>query len=373
MIQESRSLEVALGARSYPIHIGAGLIERADELLAPHIPLRRTVIVTDENLALTRHPLQLVAALERGGIAARTCVLPAGEATKSWRFLEQVVDELLSYGMERRSTVVALGGGVIGDLVGFAAAITLRGLDFVQVPTTLLSQVDSAVGGKTGINTGHGKNLVGAFHQPRAVVIDTAVLDGLPVRELRAGYAEIAKYGVIRDADGLFAWLEANGAVVLAGDPAARAEAIRRSLEVKAAIVAADEHETSGERALLNFGHTFAHAYEALAGYDGGLLHGEAVAVGMVKAMALSVSLGHCDAADLARLRAHLAGLGLPTRIAEVSNREFPVDDLLAAMGRDKKVEASRIRFVLSRGIGKAFTSAEVPEEAVRTVLAQDV
>ena len=373
MSQDGSTLEVALGARSYPIHIGAGLIERAGELLAPHIPLRRTVIVTDENLAPTRHPLQLVAALERAGIAARTYVLPAGEAAKSWRFLEQVVAELLSFGMERRSTVVALGGGVIGDLVGFAAAITLRGIDFVQVPTTLLAQVDSAVGGKTGINTGHGKNLVGAFHQPRAVMIDTAVLDGLPLRELRAGYAEIAKYGVIRDAGGFFTWLEANGAAVLEGDRSARAEAIRRSLEIKAAIVAADEHETSGERALLNFGHTFGHAYEALADYDGSLLHGEAVAVGMVKAMALSAALGHCDAAHLERLRVHLAGLGLPTRVAEVSNRAFAVDDLLVAMGRDKKVEASRIRFVLARRIGEAFTSTDVPEEAVRTVLAEDV
>ena len=373
MTEVHSTLDVALGERSYPIHIGAGLIDRADELLAPCIPLRRTVIITDENLARTQHPVHLVAALERAGIASRTYVLPVGEATKSFRFLEQVVDEFLSFGMERRSTVIALGGGVIGDLVGFAAAATLRGIDFIQVPTTLLAQVDSAVGGKTGINTRQGKNLVGAFHQPRAVLIDTAVLDGLPARELRAGYAEVAKYGVIRDAGDLFTWLEANGAAVLAGDPAARAEAVRRSLEVKAAIVAADEHETTGERALLNFGHTFAHAYEALADYDGSLLHGEAVAVGMVKAMALSVRLGHCAPVDLERLRSHLDGLGLPTRVAEVSNRDFPVDDLLAAMGRDKKVEAARIRFVLARRIGEAFTSADVPPETVRTVLAEDV
>ena len=222
-------------------------------------------------------------------------------------------------------------------------------------------------------NTRRGKNLVGAFYQPRAVLIDTSVLDGLPSRELRAGYAEVAKYGVIRDANGFFGWLEEHGGAVLRGDPAARAEAIRRSLEIKAAIVAADERETSGERALLNFGHTFAHAYEALAGYDGSLLHGEAVAVGMVKAMALSRELGHCTERDVDRLRAHLAGQGLPTRLAEVSNRDFPPEELLLAMGRDKKVEASRIRFVLARRIGEAFTSADVPAETLRAILANDV
>jgi 3-dehydroquinate synthase len=364
-----QELHVALGERSYPIYVGAGLIDRADELLAPLMRLQRTVVVTDENLARTDHPLRLVAALERAGIASRILVLPTGEATKSWRFLEQMVDEILAFGVERRSIIIALGGGVIGDLVGFAAAVTLRGIDFIQIPTTLLAQVDSAVGGKTGINSRHGKNLVGAFHQPKTVLIDTGVLDGLPLRELRAGYAEVAKYGVIRDAGNFFGWLEGNGAAVLAGDPSARAEAILRSLEIKAAIVAADERETSGERAILNFGHTFAHAYEALAGYDGGVLHGEAVAVGMVQAMTLSTRLGHCGANDLGRLRDHLAGLGLPTRLAEVSNRPFPPEELLAAMGRDKKVEDSRLTFVLARRIGDAFASAEVPTEIVRAIL----
>ena len=369
---EDATLQVALGDRSYPIAIGAGLIGQADELLAPMVPLRRTMIVTDENLVATGHPERLAGALARAGVASATLVLPAGEATKCWARLEQVVEAFLEFGVERRSVVVALGGGVIGDLVGFAAAATLRGIDFIQIPTTLLSQVDSAVGGKTGINSPRGKNLIGAFHQPKAVLIDTEVLDGLPLRELRAGYAEVAKYGLIRDADGFFPWLERHGAAVLAGDPAARAEAIRRSLEVKAAIVAADERETSGERALLNFGHTFAHAYEALAGYDGGVLHGEAVAIGMVKALRLSVRLGHCAAADLDRARAHLAGLGLPTRIAEVSNRPFPADQLLAAMAKDKKVESGRLRFVLVRRIGEAFTSGEVPKEAVLATLAED-
>ena len=366
-------LRLDLGERSYAITIGAGLLDRAGELLAPLVPLRRTVIVTDENLARTRHPARLAAALEGAGVTSRQIVLPPGEATKSWRQLEALVDDLLAHGVERRSTVVALGGGVIGDLAGFAASTILRGIDFIQIPTTLLAQVDSAVGGKTGINSAHGKNLIGAFHQPRAVLIDTAVLDDLPLRELRAGYAEVVKYGFIRDADGFFAWLEEHGAALLAGDAGIRAEAVRRSLETKAVIVAEDERETTGLRALLNFGHTFAHAYEALAGYDGGLLHGEAVALGMVNAFALSARLGHCPPGDLERARAHLDGLGLPTRPAQVSNRRFDVDQLLAAMGRDKKVENAKLRFVLAHRIGAAFTSGDVPEAAVRAVLAQDV
>ena len=366
------TLQVALGERSYPITIGAGLLDRADQLLAPLVPLRRTMIVTDENLAGTPHLGRLQAALVRADIASRVLVLPAGEATKSWRQLEHVTEAILGFGVERRSVVVALGGGVIGDLVGFAAAVTLRGIDFVQIPTTLLAQVDSAVGGKTGINSPHGKNLVGAFHQPRAVLIDTSVLDGLPERELKAGYAEVAKYGLIRDADDFFGWLERHGAAVLAGEPVARAEAIRRSLEIKAAIVTEDERETTGTRALLNYGHTFGHAYEALAGYDGGLLHGEAVAIGMVKALRLSVRLGLCPSDDLVRARRHLADLGLPVRIAEVSNREFPAERLLAAMAKDKKVEGAKLRFVLLRRIGDAFTSAEVPTEAVLATLAED-
>jgi 3-dehydroquinate synthase len=364
-------LRVGLAERSYDIAIGERLLDRAGELLAQAIPLRRTVIVTDENLARTPHPDRLGAGLERAGIASRRIVLPAGEGSKSWPVLERLVDDLLGHGLERRSCLMALGGGVIGDLVGFAAAITLRGVPYVQIPTTLLSQVDSAVGGKTGINTRHGKNLVGAFHQPEAVLIDISVLDDLPVRELKAGYAEIVKYGFIKDA-GFFAWLEEHGRAVLAGDPQARAHAIRRSLEIKAAVVAADERETTGERALLNFGHTFAHAYEALAGYDGGLLHGEAVSVGMVDAFTLSARLGLCGPDDAARAKAHLGHLGLPTRIGEVSNRPFPVDELLLAMGRDKKVENARLRFVLAHGIGQAFTSADVPEAAVRAVLAGD-
>lgn len=364
-------LRIELGRRSYDVSIGRNVLERAGELLAPLLPLRRVVVVTDANLARTPHPDRLAAGLARAGIAARRVVLAAGEATKSWAALAELVDDLLEGGIERRSCLIALGGGVIGDLVGFAAAITLRGIDYVQVPTTLLAQVDSAVGGKTGINSRHGKNLVGAFHQPRAVLIDTGVLDDLPLRELKAGYAEVVKYGFIKD-PAFFAWLEANGPAVLAREPAALAHAIRRSLEIKAAVVAADERETSGERALLNLGHTFGHAYEALAGYDGGLLHGEAVSVGMVRAFALSARLGHCPETDAARARDHLRRLGLPTRLKEVSNRAFPVEALLAAMGRDKKVEQGLLKLVLVRRIGEAFTTAEVPEAELRAVLAED-
>lgn len=362
MTEVHSTLDVALGERSYPIHIGAGLIDRADELLAPCIPLRRTVIITDENLARTQHPVHLVAALERAGIASRTYVLPVGEATKSFRFLEQVVDEFLSFGMERRSTVIALGGGVIGDLVGFAAAATLRGIDFIQVPTTLLAQVDSAVGGKTGINTRQGKNLVGAFHPPRAVIADTATLRTLPPRELRAGFAEVIKYGAIIDAPFLD-WLEAHADALLAGDDALLAEAIARSCRHKAAITERDPFE-HGERALLNFGHTFGHAIETEQGY-GGLNHGEAVAVGMVLAARLSSARGLADAADGERLRGLLQRFELP---AELPAGLDPAA-LVARMRLDKKAQGSGLRFVLWDGAGKARVVADVDEAAVQAVL----
>ena len=365
------AVHVGLGDRAYDVLIGPGLIDGAGGLIAPLLKRRRVAVVTD-SIVGDYHGERLAVALEKGGVAVDTITVPAGEESKSFAGLESLSAQLLALKLDRGDLIVAFGGGVVGDLAGLAAAIYKRGIDFIQIPTTLLAQVDSSVGGKTAIDTPAGKNLIGAFHQPKAVLIDTEVLDGLPLRELRAGYAEVAKYGLIRDADGFFPWLERHGAAVLSGDPAARAEAIRRSLEVKAAIVAADERETSGERALLNFGHTFGHAYEALAGYDGGVLHGEAVSIGMVKALRLSVRLGHCPSADLERARAHLAGLGLPTRIAEVSNRPFPADQLLAAMAKDKKVESGRLRFVLVRGIGEAFTSGEVPKEAVLATLAED-
>ena len=360
MSQDGSTLEVALGARSYPIHIGAGLIERAGELLAPHIPLRRTVIVTDENLAPTRHPLQLVAALERAGIAARTYVLPAGEAAKSWRFLEQVVAELLSFGMERRSTVVALGGGVIGDLVGFAAAITLRGIDFVQVPTTLLAQVDSSVGGKTAINHPLGKNMIGAFYQPARVICDLGTLRSLPPRELSAGLAEVIKYGPIADM-AFLDWIEAHLPALRACDSSALAHAVQRSCEIKAWVVGQDERE-SGLRAILNFGHTFGHAIEAGQGY-GAWLHGEAVGCGMVLAAALSAELGLVPADFVARLTRLIERAGLPTRAPRMAPERW-----LELMRVDKKAEAGQIRFVVIEAPGRAGLRA-APDETVLRVI----
>lgn len=366
------SLRVRLGERGYDIHIGPGLLDRAGEILAPHLRLPRAVLVTDRHLAETEHPDRLEAALAQAGISARRVVLPPGEATKSLVRLGELLDDLLAHGAERGTTLIAMGGGVVGDLAGFAAAVLLRGIDYVQVPTTLLAQVDSAVGGKTGVNSRHGKNLVGSFHQPRAVLIDTTTLATLPGRELRAGYAEVVKYGLIRDA-AFFDWLEANGGRVLAGDPAVQAEAIRRSLAAKAAIVAADERETGTLRALLNFGHTFAHAYEALAGYGAGLLHGEAVSLGMVKALRLSRRLDLCPGQDVERTVRHLRALGLPTRLADLPDLpRFATDDLLAAMGRDKKVQGARLRFVLARRIGGAFVGGDVPEAALREILESD-
>ena len=362
------SVRVALADRSYDIHIASGLLDRAGELVRPVLRGRDVVVVTDRNLAGTSHPQRLAAALARADIRSRLVILPAGEATKSLTQLGWLLDDLLAHGAERRLTLMALGGGVIGDLVGFAAAVLLRGVDFIQLPTTLLAQVDSAVGGKTGINSRHGKNLIGAFHQPRLVLIDTDVLGDLPQRELKAGYAEIVKYAFIRDRH-FFDWLESFSAAVIEGDAAARQQAIRRSLEIKAEIVAADERETSGQRALLNLGHTFAHAYEALAGYGSELLHGEAVSFGMMQAFALAERMGRCPATDCARASRHLASLGLPVSPRDVTGRPFDGDALLAAMGRDKKVENAKLRFVLPLGIGHAAIADDVPAELVRAVL----
>jgi 3-dehydroquinate synthase len=362
-------LRVALGERGYDIHIGPGEIDRAGERLAGRIGA--AFVVTDEHLARSGHLERLEASLRLAGIRAPSIVLPPGETSKSFAVLERLLDELIAAGADRGATVVALGGGVIGDLAGFAAAVLLRGVAHVQVPTTLLAQVDSAVGGKTGINSRLGKNLIGAFHQPRMVLIDTGVLDTLPARELRAGYAEVVKYGLIDD-PGFFDWLEANGARLLAGETDARAFAVRRSLEAKARIVTEDERETSGRRALLNLGHTFAHAFEALAGYDGRLLHGEAVALGLVKAFALSARQGLCPPEDVERVRAHLAAAGLPVRLEEIHPGGFAVEEVIAAMARDKKAESGRVRFVLVRGIGRAFAGAGADPEALRAVLAED-
>jgi 3-dehydroquinate synthase len=365
-VSAATRLRVELAERSYDIVVGNGLLARAGAEIAA-LGGREPVIVTDANLARTEHLARLEAGLAAAALRPRRIVLPAGEATKSAAQLEGLLDQLLELGVERGTTVVAFGGGVIGDLAGFAAAILLRGVPYVQVPTSLLAQVDSAVGGKTGINARQGKNLIGAFHQPRLVLADTDVLATLPPRELRAGYAEVVKYGLI-DQPQFFAWLEDHGAALLAGDAAAQQHAIVTSCTAKAAIVAADERE-SDRRALLNLGHTFAHAYEALAGYGEALLHGEAVALGMLQAFALSARLGLCPPADLARLRAHLAAVGLPTEPCAIRPGGFETAAMLAAMGRDKKVAAGRMRFVLVRGIGAAFVSDQVPAEALRDVL----
>jgi 3-dehydroquinate synthase len=362
---------VALGARAYDIHIGRGLIGRAGELMAPVMRQKRAFVVTDANVA-THYLGPLATALAQAGIKTDHVIVPAGEGSKSFAQLARVIDAMLAARCERKTMIVALGGGVIGDLAGFAASILLRGVDFVQIPTTLLSQVDSSVGGKTGINTPAGKNLVGTFHQPRLVLADTDTLTTLPRRELLAGYAEVAKYGLLGDA-AFFAWLEANAATALTlsgADQTALVHAIAASCKAKAKIVAEDETET-GVRALLNLGHTFGHALEAEMGYGAALLHGEAVAIGMVLAFALSARLGLCPAADAARVRAHLAGVGLPVAPPRIGpSGPITPETLIAHMALDKKVKDGAITFILARGIGQAFITADVPAAALRETLA---
>jgi 3-dehydroquinate synthase len=361
-------LRVELGARSYDIVVGSGLLAHAGQELAKVVRRPEVIIVTDSNLAAAGHLDILQRSLDGAAIGSRRVVLPPGEATKSMAQLGELLSGLLDLGAERSTTIVACGGGVIGDLAGFAAAVVLRGIDYVQVPTTLLAQVDSAIGGKTGINTRHGKNLIGAFHQPRLVLADTAVLASLSARELGAGYAEVVKYGLI-DRPDFFAWLEEHGAKVLAGQPAAQQYAIVESCRAKAAVVATDERE-SGARGLLNLGHTFAHALEVTCGYGGELLHGEAVALGMVLAFNLSVRLGLCPEADALRVRGHLAAAGLPTTLRAVRSQGFAARPLVAAMGHDKKTQAGRPRFVLTRGIGRAFTGVEVETAELEALFA---
>ncbi len=348
------TVDVGLGDRAYPIHIGGGLLADAGRLIAPLGGQARLAVVTDANVAALHLPA-LTASLSAAGYGVEPIVLSPGEASKDWRTLEMVTERLLALGVERGDCIVALGGGVIGDLTGFAAAILRRGARFVQIPTTLLAQVDSSVGGKTAINAAAGKNLVGAFHQPALVLIDPALLGTLPDRELRAGYAEVVKYGLIGDA-AFFDWCEANVAALLARDPAVLAHAIAASCRAKAATVAADERETSGARALLNLGHTFGHALEAEAGFSDTLLHGEAVAIGMVQAFAFSAAQGLCPAADAARVRAHIAAAGLPVAppFAAAPAR------LIEHMRQDKKMAAGRLSFILARGIGQAFVATDV-------------
>ncbi|HXP77086.1 MAG TPA: 3-dehydroquinate synthase [Stellaceae bacterium] len=366
-MSETRVVHVELGARGYDIHIGTGLIGRGGEHLAPLATRAGVVVVTDETVARLHLPA-LERSLDGAGIPHKAVILPPGEATKDFTHFARLCEDILALGIERRTLLVALGGGVVGDIAGFAAASLLRGLAYAQIPTTLLAQVDSSVGGKTAINSAHGKNLVGAFHQPVLVLADVAALATLARRELLAGYAEVLKYGLIRDRE-FFEWLERDSPALLAGDPAALARAVAESCAHKAAVVGADERET-GERQLLNFGHTFAHALEAETGFGPELLHGEAVAAGMALAFDFSVRLGHATAQTAHRVRRHLAGAGLPTGLGAVKGKRPDPDRLLQHMRRDKKVSDGRLTFILAREIGDAFVARDVPEAEVRDFLA---
>ncbi len=358
-------VNVALGERSYDIIIGRGQLALLGQRLVALRPGCKAAIVSDETVV--RHHLAATEnALATSGIATTTVTVPPGEGSKSFAKLETVCEALISARVERADVVVALGGGVIGDLAGLAAALVRRGLDYVQVPTTLLAQVDSSVGGKTAIDSAHGKNLIGAFHQPVLVVADTALLDTLPLRQFRAGYAEIVKYGLIGDA-AFFAWLEANWRELFAGG-AAREHAIAVSCRMKAAIVARDERET-GERALLNLGHTFGHALEAAAGFSDRLLHGEAIALGMALAFAFSAQRGLLPPSEAERVERHLAGVGLPVRVASVPGGLPDADRLMELIAQDKKVKRGKLTFILARGIGASFIAPDVDATEVRAFL----
>jgi 3-dehydroquinate synthase len=361
---------VALGERSYEILIGSGLLEQAGAQIAGLIPGMRAAIVTDENVAAA-HLARVEASLTQAGIPSSAVIIPAGEKSKSFERLEQVVDGILAAKLERGDTVIALGGGVVGDLTGFAAGIVRRGMKFIQMPTSLLAQVDSSVGGKTGINTARGKNLVGVFYQPQLVLADTDVLDTLPIREFRAGYAEIAKYGLI-DRPDFFSWLEANWRDVFAGG-AARQHAIAESCRSKAAVVARDENET-GDRALLNLGHTFGHALEGATGYDSArLVHGEGVAIGMCLAHTFSAHMNLASPDDARRVEAHLKAVGLPTRMDDIPGRLPPAEKLMDYIAQDKKVKRGTLTFILTRGVGQSFIANDVPPSEVLAFLTREL
>jgi 3-dehydroquinate synthase len=361
-------LRVELGARGYDILVGPQLIERAGLEILPLMRRRQAVIVSDEIVA--GHCLAALRdSLSEVGITHHTVLLPPGEETKDLAHFGRLAEDILAVGIERGTMLIALGGGVVGDVTGFAAATLLRGIDFVQIPTTLLAQVDSSVGGKTAINTTAGKNLLGAFYQPRLVLADTDTLATLPRRELRAGYAEIVKYGLIRDAE-FFDWLEAEGGAVCDLAPAAATRAILTSCRMKAVIVAADERE-EGDRALLNFGHTFGHALETETGFGNALLHGEAVALGMVLAFDFAVRLGIASGQDAHRARRHLAGAGLPTKLSSIGlSGRAAADRLVAHMGKDKKVRDGRITLILPRRIGDTFVARAASAQELREFLA---
>jgi 3-dehydroquinate synthase len=364
-------VDVDLGERSYKVLIGGGLVGRAGALIAQYVGKGRAFVVTDANVG-AQHLAALSQSLESAGGLRGAVTLPAGEATKRFDQLTELCGYILDAGVERGDLVVALGGGVIGDIAGFAAAIVRRGVRFVQIPTSLLAQVDSSVGGKTGINTPQGKNLVGAFHQPSLVLADTDVLSTLPDREMRAGYAEVAKYGLLGDA-AFYGWLEDNAGHVLTRRDDAVRYAVRRSVAMKAAIVARDETE-QGERALLNLGHTFGHALEAWTGYSQRLLHGEGVSIGMCLAYRLSEARGICPPQTAARVSAHLKAAGLPTRISDVDAETPPdSDEFVRLMGQDKKVRDGQLTFILARQIGEAFITREISKDDVTAFLAGEI
>ena len=355
-----RRVEVALGERSYTIAIGAGLLDRAAELLAPYARSGRIVAVSEENVWKAQG-----ARLAASGLDVEPVLVPAGESSKSWAQLQALTERLVELRVERGDSILAFGGGMVGDLAGFAASILKRGCAYVQLPTSLLAQVDSSVGGKTAINAAAGKNLIGAFHQPAAVLVDPTTLDTLPERELRAGYAEVVKYGLIGD-PGFFGWCETNAAALLAGESGARIHAIETSVRTKARIVAEDELETRGRRALLNFGHTFGHAIEAETGYA--MLHGEAVALGMALAFRFSAGRGLCRPEEAERVAAHLQSAGLPVRIEGMG-----AGRLVQHMASDKKASGGRVAFILTRGIGEAFVDRSVEPGEVEAFLEREL
>lgn len=365
-LEDAANVRVDLGERAYDIHIGEGLLQQAGHLIAPLLARPYTVIVTDENVARL-HLDTLKQALLDAGISSKEVVVPAGETSKSYSVLQSVCDQLLEKEVERRDMIIAFGGGVVGDLAGFAAAILRRGVDFIQIPTSLLAQVDSSVGGKTGINSVHGKNLIGAFHQPRKVIIDIALLDTLPPRELRAGYAEVAKYGLLGDAQ-FFAWLEDNAESLFAGDGQTRIKAISRSCEAKADIVGRDETE-QGMRALLNLGHTFGHVLETATGYGDRLLHGEGVAIGMALAFRFCHRRGQIPEGVAERVEQHLCKCGLPTRLADIEGDLPTAAELTEMMRQDKKAQGGQLVFILVNEIGGSYVARDVEVDEVTAFL----
>ena len=367
---DAAHVEVDLGQRSYTIHIGEGILKDAGTIIAPLLARPKTVIVSDENVAKL-HLSTLQQSLDASAIEHTSIILPPGEATKSYEKFSFLCDALLEKDVERNDIIIAFGGGVIGDLAGFAASVLRRGVNFIQIPTSLLAQVDSSVGGKTGINSRHGKNLVGAFHQPLAVIADIALLDTLPARHLASGYAEVAKYGLLGDIE-FFKWLEDNASSLFAGDGQVRIKAISKSCEAKADIVARDEKE-NGVRALLNLGHTFGHALEGATGYGERLLHGEGVAIGTVLAFRFSQKLGLVTPDAAKRVEAHYSAIGLPTSLADISGDLPDAQTLVNYMRQDKKASGGKLVFVLANHIGDTFVAKDVAESDILNFMREEL